>query len=489
MNLMTPVFGFRGRHVALNFSVLLYAILLGGCATVGPDYERPEIATPNNWTSSKEQKPLDETVLAQWWLQFKDPVLNNLVSEALTANLDLATARAQLREARAKRNQSEALLWPEVGASASAARNTASKQTGSGETTKLYNAGFDASWEIDLFGGLRRGAEATQADYEATQNSLRDIQVSLISEVVLNYVELRTYELRLTKAQANLESSKETYQLAAWREQAGLVSVLDVAQSRTELENVYAALPALYTAMTAARNRLALLLGLNPGELDERLSPTSVIPLPIKEIDTGIPADVLRQRPDIRAAERQLAAQTARVGEAVAARYPSFTLSGTLGLEAFTAGGLNSSDALTRSLLAGITVPIFDAGRIKSNIEIQDALLEQARLNYQSAILTALEDVENALATLANTSERHNRLIQAVESAREALQIAEYQYSGGLTDFLTVLDSQRSVLDLEDQLASSTGDLASAHIQLYKALGGGWSPESQPDAIASETNS
>jgi NodT family efflux transporter outer membrane factor (OMF) lipoprotein len=367
-----------------------------------------------------------------------------------------------------------------VDASASAARSKSSAQSGSGTTRELYSAGFDASWELDVFGGLRRGAEAAQADLEASVEDLRDTRVSLLAEVVLNYVDLRTAESRLAKAEANLRSSSETYDLARWRNQAGLVSALDVAQARTELESVRASLPALHTAIAGAQNRLAVLLGVAPGELKTRLSPTAAIPLADRSIAVGIPADILRQRPDVRAAERRLAAQTARLGEAEAARYPSFRLSGSLGLEALTLGGL-ADGAQTRSLLAGITAPIFDAGRIRANIGIQDALLEQARLSYRAAVMNALEEVENALVAVNNTDQRRGRLARAVDSAHEALQIAEYQYASGLADFLNVLNSQRTLLSLEDQLANSTGELASAQIQLYKALGGGWKPAPTPD--------
>ena len=467
-------------HAALRRALIPLAVLsLAGCASVGPDYQRPQIATPAQWNAPAGTQAADPSMLAEWWHQFHDAVLDRLVNDALTANLDLATARAKLREARARRALAGAQLGPSVDASVSGSRSKSSPQTGSGTSRELYSAGFDASWELDVFGGLRRGVEAAQADLDASGEDLHDTRVSLVAEVVLNYVDLRTAERRLAKAEANLRSSSETYDLVRWRNQAGLVSALDVAQSRTELESVRASLPALRTAISGAQNRLAVLLGVAPGELQARLAPTAAIPLAGQAIATGIPADVLRQRPDVRATERRLAAQTARLGEAEAARYPSFRLSGSLGLEALTPGGL-ADGAQTRSLLAGITAPIFDAGRIRANIGIQDAVLEQARLAYRTSVLNALEEVENALITVGNTDERRTRLTQAVESAREALRIAEFQYASGLADFLDVLNSQRTLLNLEDQLASSTGQLATAQIQLYKALGGGWKPAAEP---------
>jgi NodT family efflux transporter outer membrane factor (OMF) lipoprotein len=459
---------------------------LAACVAVGPDYQTPSVDVPSAWSRSDPGANAERTVsaptdMARWWRELNDPVLEALVADALAANLDLATARAQLREARARRALAGAQLGPSVDVSASASRSQSSEETGGGNSRELYSAGFDAGWEADVFGGLRRGVEAAEADVEASVESLRDTQVSLVAEVVLNYVDLRTAERRLAVTEANIAALEEIRQLAQWRLQAGLVSQLDVAQARTEVESAGAGLPALRSAMVEARNRLAVLLGSAPGALMNRLAATGVIPLAERSAALGIPADMLRRRPDVRAAERRLAAQTARLGEAQSERYPRFNLSGSIGLEAFALSALGNSGASVYSLLASITAPIFDSGRIKANIATQDALLEQALLGYKSAVLTALEDVENALAALADADERRQRLEQAAESARETLQLAEQRYAGGLTDFLTVLDSRRTLLNLENDLASSSGQLSGAQIQLYKALGGGWSPNSQPE--------
>lgn len=467
----------------LNFAWLLpFFLALTACMAVGPDYAPPEMNLPSSWSSeepanSGTTQPTETTELHRWWQVMNDPLLNELVSEALAANLDLATAREQLREARAQRDLAGAKLGPSVDLAAQASRSRSSEESGAGTTHDIYTAGFDASWEADVFGGLRRGVEATTAELEASAENLHDTQISLVAEVVRNYVELRTAETRLTIAEGRIASLSETYQLARWRLQAGLVSELDAAQARTEMVSARAGLPSLRTQIIEARNRLAVLLGRTPGELKSRLASDATIPLASHAATTGIPADTLRQRPDVRAAERQLAAQTARLGEAEAERYPSFSLSGSVGLEALTLSALGNSGAALYSLLGSMTAPIFDSGRIKANIETQDALLEQARLAYKAAVLTALEEVENALVAVANHSEQREKLAQAADSARETLQMAKQRYTGGVTDFLTVLDSQRTLLSLEDDLASSTGDLAAAQVQLYKALGGGWSPE------------
>jgi NodT family efflux transporter outer membrane factor (OMF) lipoprotein len=472
--------------------VLLAGLGLTACVAVGPDYETPVMDVPAAWNQSglkaDGEKQVAEAIdFSRWWRELDDPVLNDLVTDALKANLDLATARAQLREARAQRALAGAQLGPTVDVSTSATRRQSSEKSGSGATSELYNAGFDADWEVDIFGGLRRGLEAAEADLDAGMEGLRDTQVSIVAEVVLNYVDLRTAERRLTIAEDNIASLNEIFELARWRFQAGLVSEIDVAAARTELESTRADLPSLRTTTVEARNRLAVLLGRAPGDIESRLSVSGAIPLAEHAVAVGIPADILRQRPDVRAAERKLAAQTARLGEAEADRYPNFNLSGSVGLEALTLSGLGSGSAALYSLLGSMTAPIFHSGRIIANIETQDALLEQARLAYKTAVLTALEDVENALVAVTNTSERRNKLMQAADSARETLRLAEQRYASGLIDFLTVLDSQRTVLNLEDDLAGSTGELAAAQIQLYKALGGGWSaaPEQENHRNAS----
>ena len=465
----------RGACVAA-----LLAVALGGCAAVGPDYSEPQLAVPAGWSAGTGTDAMDAVLLARWWHGFGDPVLDRLVADALAANLDLAQARARLREARARRGVAGAALAPSVDASLSGSRSRSSGQSGSGSTRELYSAGFDASWELDVFGGLRRSVEAAQADLEASVESLSDTRVSLAAEVALNYIDLRTAEQRLAIAEESIASRGENHQIIRWRQQAGLVSELDLAQATTDLESTRAVLPPLRTAVIEAKNRLAVLLGRNPGELESLVHADRPIPLAAAEIVAAIPADTLRQRPDVRAAERRLAAQTARLGEAEAARYPSFRLSGSLGLEALELDALADRDANTHSLFGGITAPVFNAGRIAANIEIQDALVEQARLAYRAAVLAALEEVENALTAVANTDARRAKLAEAAAAARTTLAIAEYRYASGLADFLSVLDAQRTQLSLDEQLAGSTGELARAQIRLYKALGGGWSTEPLP---------
>jgi NodT family efflux transporter outer membrane factor (OMF) lipoprotein len=364
-----------------------------------------------------------------------------------------------------------------VTASAAVGRIRTSGEVGAGRsrTTELYSAGFDASWEPDVFGGTHRGIEAAQADLESSEASLNSTQVSLVSEVAVNYVEVRAFQARLAIARSNLESQSETLQLTEWRRQAGLASSLDVEQARANREQTRAQIPAFETSLAEAQHRIAILLGEPPGPISPKLALPAPIPAVPERIATGIPADTLRQRPDVRAAERKLAAETARIGQAAAARYPSLALTGSIGLEALTLGALGAGDALTHAFVASVGAVIFDAGRLRQQVEIQSAIQEQAFVAYQTAVLTALEDVENALVSLAMSRERETALRAATEAARNAALLARDRYTSGLIDFQTLLNTERTVLTLEDSLAATQAEGASALIQLYKALGGGWS--------------
>lgn len=471
--------------------IIIASLCLTSCAMVGPDYAPPAVNVPTGWNRIEHmytETPAAVTVdLSQWWRSLNDPLLSEMVDEALQSSLELHSAQARLREARARRAVAVSERFPSVTASGSASRSQNSEETGSGTTRELYSAGFDASWELDLFGGIRRGIEAADADLESSIASLHDAHVSLVAEVARNYVEVRTLQTRLGIAQDNLASQSETLQLTDWRAQAGLVSSQDVEQARSNREQTRAQIPSLDTSLAEAEHRLDILLGKAPGTLHLRLVVAGELPTVPEQIAVGIPADAIRQRPDVRAAERNLAAETARVGMAEAARYPSFNLSGSIGLEALTMGALGNSDAATSSLLAGITGPIFDAGRLRAQIEIQNAVLEQAYVMYEQAVLTALQDVENALVSLARNRERVKALTNAAESARNAAQLAQQRYSAGLIDFQSVLDTERNVLSVEDSLASTRADGVLALISLYKALGGGWSPQAETRTASKET--
>ena len=465
------------RHAVRAAPVL--ALVLAGCIAVGPDYHAPSaqaLRIPDAWHNTSGA-PAPATDLSQWWAAFDDETLTGLVREALRDSPNLRAAVAKLREARARRAYASANRFPTLTSGASAARTSASQRAGSGATTSLYDASFDASWEPDVFGGRARALEATSADLEATQANFHATQVSLAAEVALNYVELRAFEARVAIAAANLAAQEETLQLTRWRAQAGLTTVLDVEQANTTVEQTRAQIPALRLSLAQAQPRLAILLGRAPGELAGLVPGERGVPQVPPAIAAGIPAETLRQRPDLRAAERRLAAETARVGQQAALRYPSFALSGSLGAQALTAGALGASGAGYGQLVASTATTLFDGGRLRQLVEIQGAVQEQALRAYEAAVLAALEEVENALAAMARTQERRKSLGEAVASARIAAALARQRYAAGITDFQTVLNTDRTLLTAEDALAASAAEHASAAIQLYKALGGGWTTQ------------
>ncbi len=460
------------------FPLALAVVILSGCAAVGPDYVKPQTPVSAAWNNrlkgdAASGKP-ERQPLAAWWAVFKDSELTGLVEQAVAGSLDLRKARAKLREARAKRGAAQTELYPALDASGSAARSRTSGDTGTGTTGALYTAGLDASWELDIFGGVRRSVEAAEADLQASQEDLRDVLVSLLAEVALNYADLRTYQTRLDAAEANLKSQDETCRLTLWRFQAGLSDELAAQQARYNLENTRSKIPTLRAGVEEAKNRLAVLLGKQPGALHGMLKDHKPIPAVPLKVAVGIPANVLRQRPDVRRAERQLAAQTARVGTATAELYPKFKLSGSIGLEALTLGSLFSSGSGTMSGGSSFSWRIFDAGAVRRNIETQSALQEQYLVAYEAAVLGALKEVEKALTAYAEEQHRRDALSEATRAAKEAAELARYKYEAGLSDFSSVLEAERSLLTFQDELAQSEGTIVSDLINLYKALGGGW---------------
>jgi NodT family efflux transporter outer membrane factor (OMF) lipoprotein len=465
-------------------------LLLSGCATVGPNYARPAIPAPATWNASSVAgiAPIaaDDAMLGRWWNVLNDPLLTSLIDAGLRANLDVRRAEARVREARARRGGASAERFPSVSGGFSASA-TSTGDNGSGQSAGVgaqdrgadfYSGALDARWEVDLFGKRTRALEAATADLEASVEDVRDVHVSLASEIALSYLELRLAQQRLMIAEANLQAQRETYDIARWRFEAGLTTQLDVEQARFNLEQTRAQLPTLRATQERTAHRITVLLGEAPGSRQRELTTFHTIPVPPASIAVGLPADLLRRRPDVRRAERHLAAQTARVGVATADKYPDLSLTGSIGLEALSLGSLFSTAA--RVLTAGLNVgqTIVDAGRVRQNIAVQAALTEQAQLAYESEILSALEEVENALVAFAEEHARRAALVEATDAARRAASLADDQYRSGLVDFQRVLDAQRSLLAFEDQLAVSGATVTSNLVRLYKALGGGWT--SQP---------
>ena len=449
---------------------------LAGCAAVGPDYAPPRTSVPSGWHTELRQglsaETIDPQLLAGWWATLNDPLLTGLIIQAVNSNLDLQQATARVREARARRGISQAGGFPTLDASGTATR---SKSSGSAATNSFYSVGFDAGWEVDIFGGVRRAVEAAEADLAASREDLRDVLVSLTAEVALNYLDTRTYQSRLAVAESNLAIQQQTFDLTQSRCQAGLSDELALQQARYNLESTRAQIPTLRSGLEEAKNRLAVLTGQAPGGVHELLAPTQPIPVIPPTVAVGVPAETLRQRPDIRRAERSLAAQTARIGVATADLYPKFRLAGSIGLESLKSAELFKSASEAWNIGPSVSWNIFDAGAIRQNIEVQCAIGEQYLLAYEAAVLGALEEVENALTAYAEEQLRRERLVAAVDAARQAENLAAIKYDAGLVDFTTVLDAQRSLLSFEDQLAQSDGTVTSNLIRLYKALGGGWS--------------
>ena len=462
----------------LLLPVMLTVLVFGGCAKVGTDYVQPDVRVYKDWhTPLKGNASAEEAnphMLAVWWTTLNDPKLSRLIERAVAGNLDLKKARARIREARARRGVAKAGFFPTLDATGSANRSKGSEDSGIGTTGDLYAVGFDAAWELDIFGGVRRSVEAAQANLEASEEDQRDVLVSLLSEVAINYIDVRIYQTRLAVAKSNLKTQEETHQLTVWRNQAGLSDELAVQQARLNLESTRSKIPTLRTGLEEAMNRIAVLLGEQPGKVHGELINQEPIPVAPEDVAVGVPADILRRRPDVRKAERDLASQTAKVGVATADLYPKFKISGTIGLEALSGGNLFSAGSRTYSFGPSITIPIFAGGSIRQNIEIQSAVQEQYLIAYENAVLNALEEVENALAAFVEEQSRRQSLINATTAAKQAAELAKIKYQAGLTDFSNVLDAERSLLSIEDELAQSEGTVTSNLIRVYKALGGGW---------------
>ena len=465
------------------FYVVIALCFLCGCATVGVDYESPDVSIPDAWVASLEQDLKGNSSLEKWWRGFGDPTLNRLIEQTRKSNPNLRIASQRVAEARALRGVARSQLFPTIDATGDAVRNRASESLLAPvpeNPSNLYSAGFDAGWEVDVFGGLRRNVESTEANLEASVEEYRDLLVTLLAETALNYVEYRTLQERIRLAEENIEAQEDSVQITEGRLSAGLSPRIDVTQAKTNLETSRSLLPALGTQLTLARNRMAALNGGFPGSMDKLLSGSGSIPEPGKSFAVNSPANLLRARADIRKAERELAAQTARIGVAEADLYPRFFLFGNLSLQSIDSSDFFESQSRAYSFGPGIRWQIFSAGRIRSNINIEEARTEQALANYENSVLLAVEEVESSMAAAANERIRSNTLDLAVESARETVSLVKGNYKSGLIDFQRVLDAERTKFSTEDEAAVSKGQIAKNYVQLFKALGGGSEVEVVP---------
>lgn len=457
---------------------------------VGPNYERPQAAVPDGYHQQAGTAGTnDGAAVAKWWATLKDDALTSLIERAVRANLDLKIASSRVLEARAARRVTRSDLLPTVessnriqqvrGGLTSGLFNVNQNTSGGSSLlapfeTSIYQFGFDASWEIDFFGGRRRALEAAGADVAAAGEARRDTLVSLLAEVARNYSELRGFQKRLEITSRNIQLQRDSLELTKVRAEAGLGTQLDVERQSAQLESTRALVPQLEAAEIQTIHRLGVLLGEEPGTLFAELTESKPLPAVPPAVPVGLPADLLKRRPDIREADARVAAETARVGVARADLFPKILLTGAAGRQGTEPSGLTLGAGNFFSIGPSITLPMFTGGKIRGNIEAQKQRLEQAVLAYRSTVLRSLEETENALAAYGHEKDRQEKLVASVEASRQATMLANELYTRGLSDFLSVLDAQRQQLAAEDDLAQSDTAMITNLVALYKALGGGW---------------
>jgi outer membrane protein, multidrug efflux system len=489
----------RDRVVILPALLAFLAVTLCGCR-VAPPYKKPEVPVPDHYVA---EPTATEANLDEWWRGFADAELQALVAKALQSNLDLQSAIARVRQARAQEVIAGAAQLPSVGASGAgvglysksnplaglmsggsggSSAGGSSSNDDSSTHLHVYALALDATWELDLFGGVRSSVEAARATTEAQVWQVRDGEVSLTAEVANDYLALRALEARRALLLESIAHEEELLQLAGARLRTGLASELDVNQERTQLARDEAQLPELDAQFGATMNALAVLLGEAPESMKEELAPSAVTPemLPAigAKLPPGLPSDLLRRRPDVRAAERRLAAATGDVGVAVAKLYPSFDLIGAASLASSSLGSLLDTRSFAALGIGDVMWPVFAGGKLQANVRASEAARDAAYLAYQNSILGALQDAETAIIRCTTEERRLESLQNYVSAATSSAQIAEEEYRNGIVDFTTVLSATDAELDARDSLVQSRQALAQARISLYKALGGGWSDSS-----------
>jgi NodT family efflux transporter outer membrane factor (OMF) lipoprotein len=471
------------RHVPLA-SLTLVAAALAGCAVRQP-YVAPVPASPAAWSAPAPAGASGD--LTAWWEAFGDPTLTSLVRRATAGNLDVRTALSRIREARASARSARAGLRPSVDASGSARVSGTGSDSRSGGLeadlsgpTQSYSLGLDTSWELDLFGGIRSGAEAAAATADARAADLQDLLVSLTAEVALDYIDVRTLQQRLAIAQSNVTLQQETLDLTRFRQQAGLGTDLEVQQALSNIASTRAQIATLEGQLAQTLHALSVLLGQPPSALNAELGAPGPVPTAPIAVAVGVPAETLRRRPDVRSAERVFAAEWARTNVARADLYPSFRLAGSIGLESLSLARLLVPGARAWSATPSVSTRLFNRQQLRENLAIQNERQAQAAVTYEARVLGALQDVEDSMMALASEQARRDQLAAAADAAQQAADLSLQLYTAGLRDFREVLDAQRSLLSLQDSLASSGAAVSTDLARLYKALGGGWSAEQRP---------
>jgi len=483
----------RGHFVRRRWIVaaaLLSAVAAAGCL-VGPDYSTPKSDVAPQWLPSPAASPQPLNAAdAYWWRVFQDPVLDALVEAAYRNNLTLQLAGVRVLQARAQLNQSIGNLFPQQqGLSGAINWNQVNTPT----TVNRWddNILFAATWEIDVWGKIRRSIEADRAAYLGTVATYDDALVTVIADTASSYMNVRTAEERLRVAAKNVETQKESLRVASVQFQYGETSELDVRQATTLLAQTQAQIPALQNSLRQAKDALAVLLGTPPGEVDARLSGGIGIPAAPAEAAVGIPKDLLRRRPDVRAAGLAAASQSALIGVAVGQMYPAFSLAGAFGFAATNLGASSLADMFlwqNRVAQAGASFffPVFNYGRLVNQVRVQDAQFQEAVLNYQNTVLKAQQEVEDGLSSFATSQEALVNFGTAATAAARATELSILQYKAGETTYTTVLTSEQSELAIEDSLAQTKGNVALGLISVYRALGGGWELRGDRDVVSDE---
>jgi NodT family efflux transporter outer membrane factor (OMF) lipoprotein len=490
---------------------MIVMLVMGGCM-VGPAYHRPDAAVNEAWLEEPAASSGGTPTNGKWWEEFKDPALTALVASAYKQNLSLRTAGLRVLEARAARGIAVGQFFPQLQeATGSIANNQISKNDALAAGDRSFatdSIGLQAAWELDFWGKFRRGIEAADAELLATVADYDAVLVSLASDVATDYILIRSLEERLVYARANVKLQSETLDLTNTRFRAGAVSELDVSTARATLANTQALIPDLENALRQTKLALCVLLGRTPSELESELAPDAGatggpgaegpgagVPVAPAEIATGIPADLLRRRPDVRAAERFAAAQSARIGQAVADLYPRISITGATGFVSSTYEGArnpqlgNIFDANSFAGFIGLQVnwPILNYGRIEGNIRVQDARYEQAVAAYQDSVLRAAADVEAGLSEFLRSKERTAHLAEAVNASQRSVELSLIQYRAGAVDFIRVNTAQTDLVREQDTLVQSKAAIALGAVRTYRALGGGWEIHEGQEFIDSDT--
>lgn len=460
-------------------AVLASTFTLAACA-VGPDYHAPEIATPDQFVSADGAAFTTVDIEADFWKSFNDPLLDRLIGEALASNHDIRIAMTRLREARALRHEARLDLAPTVTASAGHTEARASSrqaQSAGGQRDQdYYDTGFDAVWELDFFGRVRRGVEASSAELAANEAGVYDAQVSITAEVARNYFELRGYQHRLEVARRNADNQSESLRITSARLDAGRGTKLDTSRATAQLSATLATIPDLEAAATRSMLRLGVLTGHSPETLIAELSEPRALPQLPATHAIGTPETLLRRRPDIRVAERQLAAATARIGIAVGDLFPRISFVGRWGFDAVDSADIGNASSEAFSFGPSIQWAAFDLGRVRQRIDQREAAADGALARYEQTVLRALEETDASLTDFTKALSKQEHLRDSAAASSEAAMLARARFDNGSADFLTVLDAERSVLEAEDQLARSETQTATALLATYKALGGGFQP-------------